>query len=61
MGALFRFVQIEFRAAHDDVDLVTDIAVDDLFEIEDFRLSVAQSEENNAVGSLQRGMFVQKI
>ena len=61
MRALFRLVQIEARAAHDDVFLVFDIIMDALLEVEDFRLAVHKRKEDDPVGSLQLGMFVQRV
>ena len=59
--ALLRLVEVEARAADDDVFLMFDIIMNALLELEHFRLAVHKREDDDAVGRLQLRMFVQRV
>ena len=58
---LFRLGKVETGAADDDFLLMLDIVMDALLEVEHLGLAVDEGEQDDAVGGLQLGMFVQGV
>ena len=59
--ALLRLVEVEARAADDDLFLMLDIVMNAVLEAEHLRLAVHEREDDDAVGRLQLGMFVERV